>query len=120
MAFRALQTRNKRTPASRGSYGFAICLVAFSLLINVPAFGQTAAETQPPRETSAETTLPTYLISPAIDKQIADILLGICYFGFPTGLALAFWLHDKRAHDRLTQLNSQIALLEQIWNQNAS
>ena len=57
-------------------------------------------------------------VSPALSHEIADILLGICYFGLPISLGLAIWLYDKRTSDRLGQLKEQIDLLERIWHRN--
>ncbi|MBD3881906.1 hypothetical protein IFO70_09080 [Phormidium tenue FACHB-886] len=144
MATKAFQTSSSPTRQSKPAH--AIASFAASMLVAAPAFGiQPANAAQPfsgclqagqrsfcdaPAHISAApaaenpapnlATAPiahTALINPTIDKQLADILLGICYIGLPVGVTLAILLHDKHTYDRDIRLKAQVALLERIWKQ---
>lgn len=79
----------------------------------------TSAPAENPTPTVATASIAhTALTNPTLDKQLADVLLGICYVGLPVGVTLAILLHDKHAHDRHARLKAQVALLERLWKQS--
>jgi hypothetical protein len=100
------------------------CVVVYSLSLAAPAFGEVAPANAVPQPAIGnfepdETAIADSLVgNSALSQEIADILLGICYFGLPISLALAIWLYDKRTRDRLAELEQQIDLLERIWQRN--
>ncbi len=100
------------------------CMVVSSLFLAAPAFGEVAPPNAAPQPAIGNFELDKTLIADsfvegsALSQEIADILLGICYFGLPVGLTLAIWSYDKRTRDRLVELKQQIDLLERIWHRN--
>ena len=114
---------------SRAVQALTPCMVVSSLFVAVPAFAgvapahsltQTAVQ---PISSNVEPHEPAliadlFVKNSALSQEIVNILLSICYFGLPVGLALAIWSHDKRTRDRLAELKRQIDLLERIWHRN--
>ena len=100
------------------------CIVVSSLFLAAPAFGEIAPANSVPQpaignfEPDETAIADLFVENSALGQDIADILLGICYFGLPVSLTLAIWLYDKRTRDRLAELEQQIDLLERIWHRN--
>ena len=99
-------------------------VVVSSLFLAAPAFGKVAPANAAPQpaignfELDETSIADLFVENSALGQDIADILLGICYFGLPVSLTLAIWLYDKRTRDRLAELEQQIDLLERIWHRN--
>lgn len=61
---------------------------------------------------------PSYLLSPSLDKTLANILLGISFIGFPIGLTVAILWYDKQAAQHQARWQTQVETLERIWHQS--
>ena len=69
-------------------------------------------------ESPRPTAQPSYLLSPSLDKTLANILLGISFIGFPIGLTVAMLWHDKHTAQQQAKLQTQVETLERIWQQS--
>ena len=64
---------------------------------------------------SSHTTVVPPLLSPAQQKSVSDLLLGLIYFVLPGGLVLGIFLYDKYCVYRTALIKQQIENLERLW-----
>ncbi len=69
-----------------------------------------------PLKTSTDNVVPQ-LLSPAQQRLMANILLGIGYL-LPCGVCLGIFLYDKYRTYRCALLKQQIEILERMWQQS--
>ncbi len=69
-----------------------------------------------PLKTSTDNVVPQ-LLSPAQQRLMANILLGIGYL-LPCGVCLGIFLYDKYRTYRCALLQEQIEFLERLWQQS--